>query len=312
MKTYNKIARDLAKYLFSTSDFTFLSNRGNFLYPLDLDFTLDDFSFFYHPQDNQGIPYKIYSSVGKQYNPTRIAAFALSSYNRFIANNDYQPKIDFFNSANWFLKFHSARYEYHFNWNNLKAPWISCMAQGEAASVLVRAYLLSKDESYLIQARKSLEPFFTPIVNGGVQSFLPDGHSLFLEEYPSENPKHVLNGFLYALIGLNEYCQITDDKKCKKMMEIFVDSLYNNINNWRAGKWSLYEIPLSCGDMKNYCTPSYHNLHIAQLKYVNEFFPSSTMTKLIRVWEQGLDSTFVRLNAMMRKVLFRLVHKAQR
>lgn len=81
------------------------------------------------------------------------------------------------------------------------APWISAFAQGQAISELMRAYRLSGSPGYLRAARHALNPFLHP-VPAGVTSWW-GGHRWY-EEYPAAHPYHVLNGFMFALVGLHD------------------------------------------------------------------------------------------------------------
>jgi len=310
MSQLNKNYRDINKYLFSTNEFSYLERSDDSLYPIDLDFTLADEGFYYAPKDEQGIPVKEYVSVGSQYNPTRIAAYGLAHFNRYAASGLKESKRVFFKCADWFLSNTQARYEYHFDWVDLKAPWISCMAQGEAASVLVRAYRLSGKQFYLNHAEESLDPFFKVIEEGGVQSRLSDG-SIFVEEYPSAKPTHVLNGFLYALIGLGEYADATGSQSHQELFDNLVRSLCKNIDIWCYARWSLYEERGKANGL-NFCTPSYHNLQITQLKWLNKRVNNPDIQHVIETWEKGLNSFFMRFYALFGKVYFRLKNKAQR
>lgn len=311
MKNYKKIYSDFQKYFFGTDEFSFLPYCDGFCYPVDLSFTLEDISFYYKPFDKNGIPYKVYSSVGEQYNPTRVAAYGLSHYNLFISSGEESAKYVVLKVADWFLGKQDARYEYKFNWQDLKSPWISCMAQGEAASLLVRAFVLTNDTAYLDHARKSLAPFFVDVSRGGVRSYLAD-NSVFLEEYPSAKPSHVLNGFLYSLIGLAEYNRFSEDEDTSRLFEQLLDTLIANIRLWSSDCWSLYEVNEVYLKSANFCTPSYHNLQISQLKWVLEHRPSNELREVVELWQRGLDSFPVRMNAMLGKVLFRLKNRAQR
>lgn len=311
MKNFRKIFGDFQKYFYGTDEFSFLPSRDSFHYPIDLSFTLEDIPFYYHPVDDYGIPYKVYASVGEQYNPTRVAAYGLSNYNLFADSGDEVAKNLVLKVADWFLGKENARYEYNFDWQDLKAPWISCMAQGEAASILVRAFILTNDSAYLNHAKKSLAPFFEEVPHGGVRSYLAD-NSVFLEEYPSSRPGHVLNGFLYSIIGLEEYCRVSKDEDALTLFDELVKSLVDNIHLWSANSWSLYEIREPSAKMANYCTPSYHNLQISQLKWVLEHRASDKLGEIVEEWERGLQSFPVRMYAMLGKVVYRLNNRAQR
>ncbi|MCF0126783.1 MAG: hypothetical protein HUJ68_13715, partial [Clostridia bacterium] len=97
--------------------------------------------------DDDGIPY----SSDRGYNPVTIAQYALS----FWGTNNSADVVSFLNVAD-FLCAHlepSGGFPYTFDFTmheiELKAPWYSCMAQGQLLSVLSRAYLYTSDIKYL-------------------------------------------------------------------------------------------------------------------------------------------------------------------
>jgi hypothetical protein len=81
------------------------------------------------------------------------------------------------------------------------APWISALSQSQAISELMRAYEVSGSPVYLHAARHALEPFLHPVPTGVAS--LWDGLPWY-EEYPAADPDHVLNGFMFSLIGLHD------------------------------------------------------------------------------------------------------------
>ena len=96
--------------------------EGDF-YPLDLEFTLLQEPLYYRLKDARGIPQVEYVSVGRQYNPTNIAAYSLANYNRAVLTGDARAKKKFVVGLNWFL--HSARdgrWHYEFDWDTLRKP----------------------------------------------------------------------------------------------------------------------------------------------------------------------------------------------
>jgi hypothetical protein len=307
-KLFVKIFKDISKYIIGTDEYSYI--KDDKMYPIDLAFTLKNIQYFYEPFDTQGIPCVEYGSVGIQYNPTRIASFGFSNFNDFILTKSEVSKENFSSMLNWFFNNEKARYYYNFNLNNLKAPWISCMAQGEAASILIRGYYLTNNEKYLVKAKQALEPFFISIKNGGVSSLI-DNKLLFLEEYPEEFPEHVLNGFLYSLIGLIEYYKVTKDEEYIKLINTLMNTLEKKIEFWGASTWSYYQVPLY-GKSNNCCTPGYHNLHISQLKYVVDYKKSEILNDKIKKWEKGKKSFTIRISAMVCKITHRYYNKTQR
>jgi len=311
---FRKIAVDINEYIFGTDHYSYIkSDQEACLYPIDLSFTLKDEKTFYHPKNAAGIPMRVYKSVGAQYNPTRIAAYALAHYNNYQTLNEPQSKEIFMQMADWFVDNPEARYEYHFDWGELKSPWVSCMAQGEAVSVLIRAYRLSREKKYLHKSKQALSLFLLDITKGGLSSLIDDKWH-FLEEYPTEEPDHVLNGFLYALIGLAEYLYYQDDNDLISLQESLLSSLVAKIDQWGAANWSYYQIPRpnKGSILINCCTPSYHNLQVSQLKYIRDHFQINDLDSVIEKWEMGLGSVFQRLSAMSCKLKYRFKNKAQR
>ena len=126
-----KIWYDFQSALWGNSDFGFDERSLTKLYyPLDLEFTLQNEEYYYSPKDAQGIPIIKYVSVGEQYNPTRIATYALAHFQRYLNANDEQSKKKFFHIAEWFMNSSDGIWPYNFSWGKLSAPWISCMSQG--------------------------------------------------------------------------------------------------------------------------------------------------------------------------------------
>ena len=79
--------------------------------------------------------------------------------------------------------------------------WYGAMCQGQAISVLCRAYHVTKDKKYLVAAEAALGPFQRSVSEGGVQTLFMDKYDWY-EEYPTNPSTFILNGFMYSLIGL--------------------------------------------------------------------------------------------------------------
>lgn len=278
---------------------------------MDLDFTLDKEVFYYQPRDKNNIPVKLYQSVGQQYNPTRISSFALAHYNRYMRHDNAENLDVFMKMAEWFMRDKNGLWYYNFDWGDLCAPWLSCMSQGEGISVLVRAYKVTGDEKYLEKAIQSTIPLKQSIEAGGVRSFI-DNDSVFLEEYPTKTPIHVLNGFLYAMIGLIELRKFKPE--CVNALDFdgLLDTLVNNIGRWDLGYWSAYDLSHETNFQANACTVSYHNLHISQLSFVADQTGRPELIDTVKRWQVYAASPINRVRAFYSKVKFRIKVPAQR
>jgi hypothetical protein len=83
------------------------------------------------------------------------------------------------------------------------------MAEGQAISVLIRAFRMTDLPVYAAAAAMALETFTRLQANRGVAS-LDRGFSWY-EEYMWPYAPHTLNGFMFSLLGLQEYAQAFAD-----------------------------------------------------------------------------------------------------
>ena len=93
----------------------------------------------------------------------------------------------------------------------IKAPWKSSLAYGVVLSCFSRAYHITKDVKYLNKSKSLLK--------GYTEDFYSEIFGIFYEEYPIEPGHYVLNGFIFALIGLYDFHQISGDEHAKNLFE---------------------------------------------------------------------------------------------
>ncbi|MDR7866265.1 MAG: D-glucuronyl C5-epimerase family protein [Sporomusaceae bacterium] len=309
-----KIVRDIQDTLLGKRYFVYEDiGKDNWLYPLDLDFTLENEEMHYCPKDDAGIPIKVYESVGKQYNPTRVAAYGLANWNCFRKTNQTHYRECFMRSVDWFAAQDDGLWRYLFDLEGVRAPWISCMAQGEGISILARAYIMQQQPDFLAIAERALSPFQTDVAQGGVRSFLDSG-DLFFEEFPGNRyAKNVLNGFLYAVVGIIELKRISTLSIISDLLAQLTNTLERNIHRWDLGYWSAYDLnnEREAGP-RNACTAAYNSLHIAQLFYLSQALDSRILGEYAAKWNRYHDSQLCRIKAVAAKVKYRLLYPAQR
>jgi heparosan-N-sulfate-glucuronate 5-epimerase len=307
-----KHLRDVAHYVSGSAD-NGLNEAAlrSWAYPVSLEFTLERETRFFSPKDAAGLPLRVYKSVGRQYNPTRIAGYGLAHFNRYLATSRSESREIFMKAADWFAAAGDGRWSYNFDWNALKAPWISCMAQGQGISVLARAYHLTGEAKYLERSRMALTPLRRPLSMGGVRSRLDDA-SEFLEEYPSSAPVHVLNGFLFALIGIYDLMRLEPASGRSAGFEELVQSLESNIGKWDLGYWSAYDVSTGALGVRNATTMAYHRLHITQLRFLGTVLNRAVLRDTADRWEARSKSVAHRLHALAAKVSYRSLVRAQR
>jgi hypothetical protein len=213
--------------------------------------------------DEDGIPLiRIYGKV--VYNPTTVALFTLSSLQHYLLGSRADVHIIAWKKGlNWLLSngiTTDKGYLLPLNFDHppykLKKGWISAMTQGLAVSGFVRAYLLTKDELFLKFAYEASKPLMIDVKLGGVA--YRDQSGIWLEEAPPSS--HILNGFIYAILGLFVLFSITKDSRVQHFLETVILTLKKNIKKYDNGYWSLYQLspPLIA-------PLDYHLLHVHQL-----------------------------------------------
>lgn len=174
--------------------------------------------------------------------------------------------------AIWYNQFDDKKYD-------IKAPWPSAMAQGEAISLYLRVYQITHEESLLNTAIKAYQFMNLAVEDGGVKRIDADGN-LWYEEYPSAPPSYVLNGFIYALFGLYDLYRVTKDTRVKKDIDACLETLRRNVKKFDAGYWSYYDL------QKKELVRYYYqkNVHVPQMKILYILTQDKIFEKYYQKW----------------------------
>uniref|UniRef100_A0A915PQ54 heparosan-N-sulfate-glucuronate 5-epimerase n=1 Tax=Setaria digitata TaxID=48799 RepID=A0A915PQ54_9BILA len=169
----------------------------------------------------------------------------------------------------------------------LPSGWYSAMAQGHALSVLTRAYVVTNDLKYLQTAKCALDLFNTEAAKGGVLNKL-FGHPWF-EEYPTTPGTFVLNGFLYSLIGLYDFAQISashgNGNDSATLFSVGLESLRIFLPLFDTGSGSFYDLRhLGLRIAPNLARWDYHSVHIYLLKWLYIITKDEFLNKTANRW----------------------------
>ena len=184
----------------------------------------------------------------------------------------------------------------------IEPPWLSAMAQGEGASLLVRLYRETGDERYAEAARLALKPMSVPVSEGGTLAEL-DG-APFVEEYPTTTPSCVLNGAIFALWGYYDVGHALEDKAALETFEQLATALASSLWRYDTGYWSRYDLYPHA--LPNVASPAYHLLHVRQLRALARMAPRPEFEPAIARFERYRASRLNRSRAMAQKVAFRI------
>ena len=265
--------------------------------------------------DPGGIPLLNYhGTVGIQYNPIAIAQYGLGNYNLFSRTGDSERRRKVLAVADWLvinLEQNAAGlwvWNHHFDWEYrtlLKAPWYSALAQGQGISLLVRAHRETDNPAYLEAAQRAFETFLKTTDEGGVTCVDGEGYTWF-EETIVDPPTHILNGFLWASWGVYDLFLHTRDEQAQRLFDEAVRTLRDNLPQFDAGFWSLYE--QSGTRMKMLASPFYHSLHIVQLRVMHRLTGEPVFAQYADRWEACRRSFVKRNLALCYKALFKLLY----
>jgi len=253
-----------------------------------------------------------HGTIGKQYNPIAIAQYGLGHCNIFFTDKNEKSLKIIKNVADWFVqKLEKNSYgvqvwHHYFDFEYarlLKNPWYSGLAQGQAISFLLRAFKITKDESYMNASKEAIISFKKDQIEGGVV-YKDNNDFLWIEEYITNPPMHILNGFIWAWWGLYDYCLIIEDKVIQDIKGELLKTLEEKLILYDSGFWSLYD--QSDKSIPNFASPFYHKLHIVQLKIMYKLTKQDVFKEMADKWESYSHSSYNKTKAFLFKVLFKL------
>jgi heparosan-N-sulfate-glucuronate 5-epimerase len=183
----------------------------------------------------------------------------------------------------------------------LAPGWASGMAQGQAASVLLRAHALTGRDDYLETARAALPPLLLPVSAGGLQSEL-DGVTV-LEEYPTERPAAILNGWIFALFGVHELATVAGMPEARELFDRSAAGLVTLLPRYDNGWWSLYS--LYDHGSPDLAKPFYQRLHPVMLDALALIHPAPELSEYAERWRTQLTKPAI-ARASLDKIVFRL------
>lgn len=168
----------------------------------------------------------------------------------------------------------------------------SAMAQGEAISLLTRAYKEWGDQKYKVAAKKAKDFMLIPIEDGGTTEYC-DG-KIYLYEYLHED--QVLNGWIFSAWGIYDYAKCFDDPEALEQWKNTINAMAEKLWMYDKRIWSSYT------DGKKWANPFYHKLHIAQLRVMFDLTGIETFKTYADKFQKYQDSWINRKIAFVYKI----------
>jgi len=269
--------------------------------------------------DENGIPLnKTYIDVDSEelvYFPISIGQLGLAVYHTYLKTGSNFDLERFLKFAEWFENYSVLDNSLGARWmTNVPlpqydnpGPWQSAFAQSRAISILLRGYQATGNENFKELSEKALIAFTISVSGGGVVSETEWGP--FYEEYTAKEPVLVLNGHIFSLFGVYDFCRVfPENETAKRIFENGFQTLINGLEQYDLGYWTKYN---DCR-LPNYPNPdpatlSYQRLHIMLLKAMNTIRPNGIIKEKIKKWEEQLGFVnYIKANRLKYKALKRL------
>ncbi len=177
------------------------------------------------------------------------------------------------------------------------------MAQGEAASFLVRAADVLGTNALRDAAGRAVVCLTE--ANTALVAITEDGP--VLQEYPTDPPAHVLNGWIFGLWGLYDAALAGPNWVADQAMAAFEDgvaTLARRLPKYQLpGGWSRYD--LVAAKHINVASPFYHHLHIQQLTALARLVDVPVFGRTAVEWQRARRNPVTFANAIAGKLSFR-------
>ncbi|XP_008940383.1 PREDICTED: D-glucuronyl C5-epimerase [Merops nubicus] len=205
----------------------------------------------------------------------------------------------FFAASNWLVKNQDERGGWPImvtrklgeGFKSLEPGWYSAMAQGQAISTLVRAYLLTREHTFLGAALRATALYKLPSEQHGVKAVFMNRHDWY-EEYPTSPSSFVLNGFMYSLIGLYDLKETAGEKLGKEAQLLYergMESLKAMLPLFDTGSGTIYDLRhFMLGSAPNLARWDYHTTHINQLQLLSTIDESPIFKEFLKRWKNYL------------------------
>lgn len=249
--------------------------------------------------DETGLVYNVTNEGNKIYFSIAIFHYGLGAYDLCIMTGEPKYKQLFMRTVDWALTHQEETGAWNaFSIVKIKHPY-SSMAQGEGASLLVRAFIETGDGKYLQAARKAVDFMCLPITEGGCTQY--SNEKMWCKEY-TEKPV-VLNGWIFSIWGLYDYYKASKDEKYKQLLDKAIYTLASDIKLFDCKYWSKYDMGYKL------TSPFYHRLHIAQLRVMYELFGCDAFREYADKWDGYLQNKIYFCLAFIVKVYQKISEK---
>lgn len=235
--------------------------------------------------------------------PVTVCQVGLGTFDLYLKTNNEIYLKQVISCCDWLLdtclsdaSFCSWSVPYSFKLFGMSKGFKSGLIQGQAISLLVRAYSVTKDDRYLDLSYKALNFLIKPVQDGGCRV---QGKWIY-EEYPNKKENNlVLNGAISAYWGIYDLSIVSNKAFVGNILKKSTEDIISLLNCYDMGIYSRYCLKKNCFYYNNIASPYYHREHIEQLKILYEMTKNSDVLKIL----EKFISYDKPLNAFLSKIV---------
>ncbi len=246
--------------------------------------------------DEEGVPYRLGAKV-RLYYPVMVIQFGLMSIDLHLKNDKSSEHVNHAKACMNWLESNKTEYKGAAVWRNLentqyqlKEGWLCGMVQGQALSLYLRWYQLTKDAYWLSESERIYRSFNIDVSEGGFTLELERG-KYWYEEYPTSEPSLVLNGYVYAIFGILDLYRVTKREELLVLWNNCVELIQTNLKKYDRWYWSAYDIKK--GQLVSYYYQK--NVHVPLMKILYELTRVEEFHFYAQKWEANLNNWIDRL-----------------
>jgi glycosyltransferase involved in cell wall biosynthesis len=251
------------------------------------------------PLDPTGVPYVAGKTPGDSvFHPIMIAHYGLAQWNAYLQSGSLEAHTAFLAQARWLLANEIELPDGGGGWPvpvphpgySAYRPWLSTLAQSSAISLLLRAYQLTGEASYLEAASRAAGTLTRDILDGGVTAPMGDDGLIF-EEVAVYPAAHIFSGFLQTFIGIYDGLAFGIPVDLAPVLEVAHDTLHRLLPQYDAGYWTRNDL-----QRDRLATAQHHRLHVMLLEICARFSGCARCARTAHRWRayQGQPLAFAR------------------
>lgn len=113
------------------------------------------------------------------------------------------------------------------------------------------------------------------------------GEYTFYEEYPTEKPTHILNGFIFSLLGLYDLYDLTKNEDAYRLYKDGLNTVENLITAYDLGNISSYD--LSHITIPGNPSKYHYGYHLTHVKLLSVLYDIEKNPLFKNVYERWLN-----------------------